>query len=205
MSSQSPNGKKKLAIMRAVERLVETESWAHVTTDRIAAEAGVGKGTIYRYFTDKDDLLFEVASSGFEDLCERLRDPMPDHANFGDELLEAARRISEFFQSRHNLIRMMQAQENMSFWKQPRFRERWAERRNGLIDALAQLLQRGVADGRVRNDIDCRALASYLLGMMRTRAREWHDLAEPSRTLEVVLDLFCRGAAPSVTLESIDG
>ncbi|NJL30924.1 MAG: TetR/AcrR family transcriptional regulator, partial [Phycisphaerales bacterium] len=35
--------------------------------------AGVGKGTIYRYFKDKDDLFFSTAAQGFEDLWQHSR------------------------------------------------------------------------------------------------------------------------------------
>jgi len=200
--STNHNGAKKLAIMAAVERLVETERWSTVTTDRIAAEAGVGKGTIYRYFKDKDDLLFEVASSGFDELCDLLRRPMPDGEGFEQHLIEAARRVSEYFRGRRNLIRMMQAQDNMSFWKNPAFKERWCERRDRLIDEVAGLLSRGASEGLIRNDIDPRALASYLLGMMRTRARDLAEFDAQSSSVEAVVDLFVRGAAPARKLES---
>lgn len=205
MPAEQANGTKKKAIMAAVERLIEAERWSNVTTDRIAAEAGVGKGTIYRYFTDKDDLLFEVASGGFDELCELLRRPMPDGDGFEPRLIEAARRISDFFQGRRNLIRMMQAQDNLNFWKNPAFKQRWCERRNRLIDTVAELLERGRTEGLVRGDINCRALASYLLGMMRTRARDLQEYDAQSSSVEAVVDLFCRGATPTGTLESNRG
>src|ERR1700755_1268567 len=36
----------------------------------IAKHAGVGKGTLYRHFPDKEALLIEVVRARFEELCE---------------------------------------------------------------------------------------------------------------------------------------
>jgi hypothetical protein len=37
-------------------------------------------------------------------------------------------------------------------------------------------------------------LANFLLGMLRTRARDLADYPEPLRRYELVVDVFCRGA-----------
>lgn len=45
-------------IMKAAIRLFARQGFARTTTRQIAREAGVSEGTIYRYFTSKQDLLF---------------------------------------------------------------------------------------------------------------------------------------------------
>ena len=40
---------------------------------KVKSEAKVGKGTIYLYFENKDDLFFQTATWGFEELCELLK------------------------------------------------------------------------------------------------------------------------------------
>ena len=52
---------KRIAIMRAAERLFHNRRFHEVTLEEVAEAAQVGKGTIYRYFADKDDLFFQVA------------------------------------------------------------------------------------------------------------------------------------------------
>lgn len=53
--------KKKLAIVEATITTLAEEGFDKTTTARIAKSAGVGEGTIYRYFKNKDDLIGTVA------------------------------------------------------------------------------------------------------------------------------------------------
>ena len=64
---------KRLAIMQAAESLFTSRRLHEITLDDVAREAQVGKGTIYRYFQDKDDLFFQTATQGFDELCDLLQ------------------------------------------------------------------------------------------------------------------------------------
>jgi AcrR family transcriptional regulator len=68
-----------------------------ITLDEVAEAAGIGKGTIYRYFADKDELFFQVATSGFEELCELLKQTVPCDTSFTEKLLNACKQITRFF------------------------------------------------------------------------------------------------------------
>jgi hypothetical protein len=59
---------------------------------------------------------------------------------------------------------------------------------------VADIVRRGVAEGQIRRDVPAEALASFLLGMLRTRARDLEDAPRPVRRLETLIELFCRGA-----------
>lgn len=54
---------KHAAIIRSAIELVETSGYAVTTVERVAAHAGVGKATIYRWWTSKADLFVEVYKS----------------------------------------------------------------------------------------------------------------------------------------------
>ncbi|RPI59812.1 MAG: TetR/AcrR family transcriptional regulator, partial [Planctomycetaceae bacterium] len=64
---------KRLQIMQAAEKLFTSRRFHEVTTDDIAKSAHVGKGTIYNYFKDKDDMFFQMATNGFDELCDLLQ------------------------------------------------------------------------------------------------------------------------------------
>ena len=51
---------KRTAIIKAAMELIATNGFHGSPTSMIAAKAGVGTGTIYRYFSDKDQLIQEV-------------------------------------------------------------------------------------------------------------------------------------------------
>src|SRR5271165_4176056 len=64
---------KKQRIMQAAERLFRMRRVHEITLDEIAREADVGKGTLYLYFTDKEDLIFQAAVAGFDRMCQLFR------------------------------------------------------------------------------------------------------------------------------------
>jgi len=189
-----PKIEKRTAIMQAAERLLANGRFHEITTDEIARRAKVGKGTIYRYFQDKNDLFFQTAMSGFDQLCELLRRKVCDRDAFAEQLLGACRLISAFFERRRQLLRMMQAEDGPMAWARGELRRRWQTNRQKLVAAVADILAKGVREGQVRSDLQPAVLANFLMGMLRTRARDLADIEERHRRLEIVVDLFCKGA-----------
>jgi AcrR family transcriptional regulator len=183
---------KKEQIMQAAERLFTSRRMHEITLDEVAELASVGKGTIYRYFKDKDDLFFEVATAGFDDLCEVVRRSAPSEGDFAQSLRAACSQIAAFFDRRRQLFNMMQAEENRMHFYRGALRERWLLHRRKLVEAVGQIIAKGVREGQVRSDWPAEVLANYLLGMLRTTARDLPDLKP--RAPEVVVDLFLRGA-----------
>jgi len=181
-------------IMRAAEKLFTGPRFDEITLDHVVQEARVGKGTVYRYFEDKDDLFFQTATRGFDEMCDLLAGKVPEEAPFPRRLLGACREIGAFFRRRRQLLRMMQSEEARMHWRRPEIRERWLARRRRLVAALAAILAQGVREGMVRRDVRPEVLAGFLLGMLRTRARDLADTPARERNLKRVVDLFLAGA-----------
>lgn len=181
--------------MQAVEKLFTSRRFHEITLDDVAQGARVGKGTIYRYFQDKDDLFFQTATSGFDDLCELLRRKVPENNPFVEQLISACAQISGFFNRRRQLFQMMQAEENRMYWFKGTIRDRWMAKRKKLVAAVAEIIRKGVAEKKVRTDIPAEVLATFLLGMLRTRARDLPNNPEAMQRHELLVDLFCRGAS----------
>ena len=179
-------------IMMAAEQLFTNRRFHEITLDQVARAAGVGKGTIYLHFADKDDLFFQVATSGFSQLCEIVERGAVAGGPFHENLLAVCRQISVFFQRRRQLLRMMQTEDGRMAREHGAMRERWLTHRRPLVAALGKILAAGVREGVVREDVPPEALASFLLGMLRTRAREME--ASDDISLDVVVRLFLFGA-----------
>jgi len=186
------NGKQK-QIMRVVEKLATNRRFHEITLDEIAEAAGVGKGTIYRYFADKDDLFFQVATSGFEELCELLKRTAPCDTSFTEELLNACKQITRFFAARKQLLQMMQTEANLAYWRKGKIRRRWLDKRKMLVKVLADIFCDGIAEGMVRTDISAEVMATYLLGLLRTRARDLQDIPENMKNCKLLVDMFLNG------------
>jgi len=180
-------------IMLVVEKLATNRRFHEITLDEIAEAAGVGKGTIYRYFADKDDLFFQVATSGFEELCELLKRTVPCDSSFTEELLSACKQITLFFADRRQLLQMMQTEANLAYWRKGKIRQRWLDKRKMLVNALADIFCNGIAEGMLRTDISAEVMATYLLGLLRIRARDLQDMPENMKNCKLLVDMFLNG------------
>lgn len=185
---------KRAQIMQAAEKLFASRRFHEVTTDDIARSARVGKGTIYRYFQDKDDLFFQMAMSGFDELCELLRSKVSSGGSFLQQLLQAVGLIEKFFDRRHQILRLMHGD---GLDGRCEFRKRWLAHRGRLVSALGEIVAMGVPGGEVRSDIPPEVLANFLMGMMRTRAHDLGGQLERFGGIDVVVQLFCNGVACS--------
>lgn len=189
-------------IMQAAEGLFTARRFHEVTLDDVVRDAGVGKGTVYRYFKDKDDLFFQTAMHGSDELCELLERAGPGDRPFTEQLLGACERISAFFRRRRPLFRMMQSEESRMHWCKGELRTGWKAHRKRLAAGMAGILRRGVEERTVRGDVPAEVLASILLGMLRTHTRELTETLGEPRSLRMVVDLFLRGAGKSAPRQS---
>ncbi len=180
-------------IMRAAEQLFTSKRFHEITTADIAAKAGIGKGTIYRYFKDKEDLFHQTALHGFEELCRLLEadDQLP--GPLAPRLLRALILIDTFFQSRRRLFGLMQAEENHLALKRGRLLTNWRERRQRLVGILAVLLREGIEREELRDDLEPERLAALLLGMLKGLAHEGGG-DHAGDNARAILDLFLHGA-----------
>jgi TetR/AcrR family fatty acid metabolism transcriptional regulator len=184
---------KREQIMQAAEKLFTSKRFHEITLDDIVREARIGKGTIYQYFKDKDDLFFQVAVAGFDELCALLRKQVPQEAPFREQLLEACGAISSFFRRRRQLFRMIQTEDARMPFSRGRMREQWIDKRRHLVESLGKILRKGQTEGLVRDDFPAETLANFLLGLLRTRGR---DLEKEEESIDdaLLLDLFFDGA-----------
>lgn len=65
------------AILAATERLLETRPAQDISMDQVAAEAGVGKGTIFHRFGTRTGLLRALMIERAQDLSEAIADGPP--------------------------------------------------------------------------------------------------------------------------------
>jgi AcrR family transcriptional regulator len=189
------NPDKKQRIMQAAEKLFRTRQHHEITLDEIAARADVGKGTIYLYFGDKDDLFFQTAIAGYDEMCELLRKNARDGVSFREGLLRTCETISTFFRQRRPLFRLILTQGEHAAQCGGSLSERWREHRESMREAVAAIIARGLESGDVRSALSADVLAEYLLGMLRTRAWELEDQPEPLRSNASVVEMFLHGAA----------
>jgi AcrR family transcriptional regulator len=126
----------RLAILTAALELATEVGYAGLTVDGIAARAGAGKQTIYRWWESKADVLLDAVATKAD-----LFVPIPDHGDFAKDL--RAFLISSFALTAEeplaNTLRALMAQAQIDDDFRERFWFYFLSRRR---DALRQIIDR---------------------------------------------------------------
>jgi len=74
--------------MRAAEACLSRYGLAKTTMEDVAAEAGMSRRTVYRYFADRDALILAIVERRCRSLIERARGFIESRPTFADSLVE---------------------------------------------------------------------------------------------------------------------
>jgi AcrR family transcriptional regulator len=150
-------------ILAAAARLFAERPFNAVQVDEVARLAGIGKATLYRYFSSKDELYLEVFGEALHGLERRFAEiaaaPEPPAA----ALERMIRTLVDVLGEQLASLRLLDG-ENAEL--AGRWRSVYRSRRQAIIDSLRAVLARGLAEGAFRN-VDLDVTPALLIGMVR--------------------------------------
>jgi AcrR family transcriptional regulator len=211
MAAIAPKEEVKDAILDATDRLLARFGYRKMTVEDIAAEAGIGKGTVYLHFSSKEEVVLSHIDRIVDRLKERLR-----VIGRSDESAAARLRlmlvtrvlfrfdsIQHYTQSLNDLLAVL--------------RPGLLSRRAQYFDAEAQIFAEVLSDGKASGEFgfaNAHATAHALLqatnGLL-PYSLSTSELGErkevEQRTLDVANLLLCgllRSGAPSVAAPRLD-
>lgn len=179
---------KRLTILEAAAEVFSKKDFHEVLTDEIAAEAGVGKGTIYRYFRSKNDLYFATLVRGFDQLAKAFPVPAPPQCTPRVRLEHIAADVLRLFWNRRPYYMLLQRDEKLL---QNRDRE-LKQKRAGLERMVQEAIESAIASGDFRR-IDARMAANLFLGMVRSALIYHRDSETAPAYAAQITDLFLHG------------
>ncbi|MER5360331.1 TetR/AcrR family transcriptional regulator [Streptomyces sp. NPDC002785] len=178
------------AILDAVVELLEAgEPLAGLSIERIARTAGVGKATIYRRWSGKEEL--------FVDVLRDIEPPEPTVSGTAglDDLrllLESLRRRGLAQRSSvllHNVFAQMKSHPKL-----------WSEYHCTVIAprraAMLAAVQRAVDAGELRGDLDVELMDDLFLGPMLVRTIHRPDAPLPENLAASIIQVLTEGLAP---------
>lgn len=86
---------KKRDIALSCKRLILTNGINNLTVSQVAKTAGVGKGTIYEYFENKDEIVFELVNILMQEHSKKLKEKLQTKTTTKEKIQE----FSSFFYS----------------------------------------------------------------------------------------------------------
>ena len=155
---------KRLKIMAAAAELFAAQPFHKVLLSEVAEAAGVGKGTLYIYFKNKEDLYLSVLYSGFAELIERMQRRL-DKNQFGpmENLETAIREMVQFAYQNPHMFDLMRTGPRSSLIDTAR----WDSKRNELRALIESIIRSGIADGEF-SDPHPDFTARYIPNMVRS-------------------------------------
>jgi AcrR family transcriptional regulator len=141
------------AILDTTARLVAEHGLRSVTMSQIAEETGIGRATLYKYFSSVEAILVawhERQIAGHLQHLGAIRDQAGTARERLETLLEAFARIS-YEHHGTELEALLHRGEHV------------ARAQQHLSDFIRDLLVEGAADGDLRHDVPAKELASYCL------------------------------------------
>lgn len=165
------------AILDATLTFLATEGFEAMSTEAIAASAGVGKQTIYRWWVSKEALVIDAIKS-----LQQTHNPVVETGSLREDFLVMARNAFQTLSEPDargfvlNLLAMMTTHPHIyqAFYDQalaPRFGQ------------LAQMIRRAQARGEVRQDLDANEIIGLLAGPF------WYHLLFNARNTPAAPDL----------------
>jgi len=179
-------------ILKSARTAFAEKSFHDVRMDDVARAAGVGKGTIYRYFPDKEALYFAVIFSGVEDLKCRIESTVLAQCKPEEAICELVSTLVSFLTQNRFFFRLMNIEDSKVGGENTPNRRKWQQERGKLIGAIARLLQRA-RDAGALHVAHSRTDAHILMGMVRAVLRYNQDNLMPQQVSDEISRIYLHG------------
>jgi len=178
-------------ILEAAARLFGTHRFHEVRMEDVADAADVGKGTLYRYFRDKEELFTGLLEHALKQFQERIREEVAKASGARDRLEALVGAIITYFDEHPHLMELIQRGELSHIGDKPFV---WNYARVGMLKQTTDLFE----EGRVRGEFavgDPELTAMLLLGGIRTVIRIGVKPRPADLPRRIVQNVLCGAAA----------
>ena len=161
VSTVATRGNKRPRLVEAACSVFAEKGYASTRVADIAERAGVGKGTVYEYFTSKEELLFAVFESINMDISARMETALAAGGSTEEQLHILLRLGAEVISEQIDLQPVI-----LDFWAASRGRDFEEKHRRAVVasytffrNLVSDFIRDGQNRGEFINSVDAEALA----------------------------------------------
>lgn len=154
---------KRELILDAAAAVFAKHGFHDAKMEEIAVEAGVGKGTIYEYFSSKQQLFQELFAQGMQSFLGQLNEEIAACPGAVNKLKKIAQQHCHYMLNSRDLTRVtMDGHGQLS----EEFRRWICENQAAKTQLIKQIIEEGIASGEFRADLDSLTGAILFTGAM---------------------------------------
>ena len=173
-------------IVQAATELASEGGYDAVQMREVSARANVALGTLYRYFSSKDQLLVAVMGHWAKELQAQIAARPPTGQSLADRVTDVLRRAARALQQAPELTSsLVTALSSLSSDDPPAL-----EATREVYDTVTEIIRSGMRPGEELNDDVIRVLAMVWFAALFARVRGWEDPRQMGDDLENAVRLL---------------
>lgn len=165
--------KRGMQILEAAAQLFARHRYHEVRMDDIAEHAGVAKGTLYRYFHDKEDLYCALALHGLERLFEESRETIAGVEDADTKLHAFIAHIVNFYEQYPYFLELIQRIETSNSATSQEALQNMRGQFYHLVTGLIVELNGPDHEGSQEPRLAAMALLGMIRGILRFTPQPW--------------------------------
>jgi len=185
--------KRKEEILTASMEIFAKYGYHETDVEEIARLAGLGKGTVYRYFKSKENLFLSTLEWGLSTLRDQILEAWSKVDNCVDKVKTALVTYLQFFEKDRDFYRVL-VQERI--WTEVKSAsQKWKERHLSHIHHLVKILKEGIEKGNFKK-VDPESAAFALLGITNSILYKWLTSEKEypiNKEISIIEEIFFKG------------
>ncbi|QQZ08280.1 TetR/AcrR family transcriptional regulator [Heyndrickxia vini] len=176
---------RKQLIIDAATKSFSLFGYKATTMDQVAKLANVGKGTIYTFFKNKDELFDEIVTTLIKDMKESAEESMDPNLPFFENVHNVLFRILEFRKKHQLTIKLFQEEKDMGT---PVVSDVIQKVETAVLNYIMGIIQRAMDKGEIKK-CDPEITAFIILKLYISLIFDWEQHHRPLEKEEIA-DLF---------------
>ncbi|WP_339160690.1 TetR/AcrR family transcriptional regulator [Siminovitchia sp. FSL H7-0308] len=166
---------RKQQILQAATNSFSLFGYKATTMDQIAKLANVGKGTIYTFYKNKEELFHEIISTLILEMKAAVEKEIYDNATFYEKVDRALFTLLEFRTDHQLMIKLIQEEKEMGT---PAVKDVIQKIENTIIQYVGNIVQKGIEKGEIK-PCNPEITAFVILKLYVALIFDWEKVREP--------------------------